>query len=155
MISALLILAFAKAASAQPIEIQADHFEMLLAERRTTYTGNVVATQGSRAISGQELVVKFNDDNQITAMRASGEPATLTDTAENPPISLSGTALHYDFDESVVRTEGDGVLSQGGDTIVAETIVYDLHEDRARAVGNEKQRVKLRLAPRRGNRKPD
>lgn len=155
MISALLILAFAKAASAQPIEIQADHFEMLLAERRTTYTGNVVATQGSRAISGQELVVNFNDDNEITAMRASGEPATLTDTAENPPISLSGTALDYDFDESVVRTEGDGVLSQGGDTIVAETIVYDLDEDRARAVGNEKQRVKLTLAPRRGNRKPD
>ena len=155
MISALLILAFVKAASAQPIEIRADHFEMLLAERRTTYTGNVVATQGSRAISGQALVVNFNDDNEITAMRASGEPATLTDTAENPPISLSGTALDYDFDESVVRTEGDGVLSQGGDTIAAETIVYDLDKDRARAVGNEKQRVKLTLAPRRGNRKPD
>ncbi|MDE0064346.1 MAG: lipopolysaccharide transport periplasmic protein LptA [Gammaproteobacteria bacterium] len=147
MSAALLLLAFADAASAQPIEIQADQFEMLLEERMTTYTGNVVATQGSRAITGRELVVRFNEDNEILAMRASGEPARLTDAEEEAPISLAGALLDYDFDESVVRAEGGGVLSRGGDTIAARRIVYDLKAENARAVGDDTHRVTLTLAP--------
>ena len=148
MITALLIIAFAEAASAQPIEIQADQFEMLLEERTTTYTGNVVATQGSRSIAGRELVVRLNDDNEIMAMRASGEPARLTDAENGTPVSLTGEALDYDFDESVVRAAGGGILNRGEDTITAQNIAYDLDADRARAVGSDAQRVTLRLAPR-------
>ena len=148
MITALLIIAFAEAASAQPIEIQADQFEMLLEERTTTYTGNVVATQGSRSITGRELVLRLNDDNEIMAMHASGEPARLTDAENGTPVSLTGAALDYDFDESVVRTAGGGVLSRGGDTIAAQEIAYDLEAERARAVGSDGHRVTLRLAPR-------
>ena len=148
MVAALLVVAFAEAASALPIEIQADQFEMLLEERTTTYTGNVVATQGSRSISGRELVVRLNDDNEIMAMRARGEPARLTDADNGTSISLAGAALDYDFDQSVVRAEGGGVLSRGGDTVTAQKIVYDLEAERARAVGNDGHRVNLRLAPR-------
>ena len=153
MLSALLLVAFADAASAQPIEIQADQFEMLLGERVTTYTGNVVATQGSRAITGRELVVHFNEDHEIVTMRASGEPARLTDAEEGTPMSLEGAALDYDFDKSVVRADGGGILSRSGDTIAAEQIVYDLEAERARATGDETRRVKLRLAPATGSRK--
>ena len=152
MSAALLLLAFADAALAQPIEIQADQFEMLLEERMTTYTGNVVATQGSRAITGRELVIRFNENNEILAMRASGEPARLTDAEDEAPISLSGASLDYDFDESVVRAEG-GVLSRGGDTIAARQIVYDLEAENARAVGDDTQRVIVTLAPRTDNRR--
>ena len=155
MLSALLLVAFADAASAQPIEIQADQFEMLLGERVTTYTGNVVATQGSRAINGAELVVHFNDDNEITAMRASGAPATLTDGAEDSSVTVAGATLNYDFEASVVRVEGDGVLSRGGDTISAASIVYDLDMERARAISDESRRVTLRLAQDKVSARPD
>ncbi len=148
MFASLLMIAFADASSAQPIEIQADQFEMLLEERTTTYTGNVVATQGSRSIAGRELVVRLNDDNEIMAMRASGEPARLTDAENGTPVSLTGEALDYDFDESVVRAAGGGILNRGEDTITAQNIAYDLDADRARAVGSDAQRVTLRLAPR-------
>ena len=153
MSAALLLLAFADAALAQPIEIQADQFEMLLEERMTTYTGNVVATQGKRAITGSELVVRFNEDNEIMEMRASGEPARLTDAENGTPISLSGAALHYDFEESVVRAACGGVLSRGGDSVAAQHIVYDLEAERARAEGNDGHRVNLRLAPRTDSRR--
>ena len=153
MIAALLAIAFADASSTQPIAIQADQFEMLLEERTTTYTGNVVATQGSRSITGNRLVVRLNEDNEIMAMRASGEPARLTDARGDGPISLAGAALDYDFDESVVRAEGDGVLSRDGDTIAAREITYDLEDARARAVGDETHRVTLKLAPSTENRR--
>ena len=147
LLCVLPYFAVADAASTKPIEIQADRFEMLLGERRTTYTGNVVAAQGSRAIAGHELVVRFNEDNEIVAMSASGEPATLTDAEDGIPMSLTGAALDYDFDTSVVRASGNGVLRRGDDTIAAQTIVYDLDAERARAVGDETRRVTLRLAP--------
>lgn len=160
MLTALLMLAVAEAAAApaaavqvppdrQPIEIQADQFEMLLAERSTTYTGNVVATQGERAITGAELTVQFNDDNEITAMRASGDPATLTDVQSERSLRLAGSTLDYDFDASVVRAEGGGVLSRDGDALAAQTIIYHLDTEIARAEGTRSQRVKLTLAPRR------
>ena len=150
MVRALATLPFivlAPAVHAQPIEIQADQFEMLLDERRTTYTGNVSATQGERIITAAELIVEFNDDNEITAMRASGAPAELSDAGRDPALSLKGTALDYDFDASVVRADGGGTLSRGGDTIAAEHIVYDLNAERARALGRQGQRVKLKLEP--------
>ena len=153
MITALLVVAFADAASAQPIEIQADQFEMLLEERTTTYTGNVVATQGSRAITGHELVVRLNEDNEIVSMRAGGEPARLTDAENEAPISLAGASLDYDFDESVVRADGGGVLTRGGDTIAARQIAYDLEAESARAVGDDTHRVTLTLAPRTDSRR--
>ena len=145
-IAALLLAALAEAAAAQPIEIRADRFEMLIEERTTTYTGNVVATQGSRAITGNELVVRLNENNEIEAMRATGEPARMTDTANGTPISLAGAALDYDFDESVVRA-GRGILTRGGDTVAAQEIVYNLDTESARAAGDESHRVTLRLAP--------
>lgn len=153
MFAALLMIAFADASSTQPIAIQADQFEMLLEERTTTYTGNVVATQGSRSIAGSKLVVRLNEDNEIMAMRASGEPARLTDASDDAPVSLAGAALDYDFDESVVRAAGGGVLSRDGDTIAAREITYDLEDERARAVGDETHRVTLRLAPSTENRR--
>ncbi len=128
---------------------------MLLDERVTTYTGNVFATQGSRAIRGQELVVHFNDDNEITTMRASGTPATLADGAQDSPITVAGETLDYDFDASVVRADGNGVLSRGGDTISAATIVYDLDTERARAIGDDSRRVTVRLAPDKDSTRPD
>ena len=134
-------------ADTDPIEIQADHFEMLVAERRTTYTGNVVATQGQRAIETRELVVQFNDENEITAMRASGGPAKLTDQTGEHVLSVVGEAINYQFDTSTVRADGDSVLSSDGDTIAAQTITYDIETETARAVGTETQRVSLRLAP--------
>ena len=137
----------------EPIEIQADHFEMLVAERRTTHTGNVVATQGRRAIESRELMVQFNDDNAITRMHAAGGPARLTDRTREPAIDLAGQALDYDFDTRTVRAEGNSVLSRDGDNIAAETIVYDIDTESARAVGSDAHPVTLRLAPARTTRR--
>jgi len=154
-ISTLLVtsLAVSHAAAAanshshHPIEIQANQFEMLLAERKTTYTGNVIATQGELSIVGTELIVYFNSDNEVTRMHARGVPATLTDDSQSPPVSLSGNTLDYNFDTSEVRAEGNSVLSQGGDTLAANWVVYNLNEERAQATGGESGRVRLNLAP--------
>lgn len=147
MLTALFLVCVAQANSAQPISIEARQFEMLLAERKAVYTGNVEATQGDYTISADELVVFFDEDNKITVMEATGTPAALTDQITRPPLSITGDELHYFFVESIVRANGNGMLKQGEAFLRAETIVYDLDAQTARAIGSKNERVRLTLAP--------
>ena len=141
------LLAFAAAAPAQPINIEAGHFEMLLAEHKATYTGGVVAVQGEREIRADNLTVYFNEDNDVVSMMAQGDPATLADRAAEPPITVTGATLDYHFDEQRVRVSGGSTLIQGDDRLTAEIIIYDLEAERAEAFSNNGGRVQLTLEP--------
>ena len=142
-----VLLALAGAASAQPINIEAGHFEMLLAEHKAMYTGGVVAVQGEREIRADNLTVYFNEDNDVVSMMAQGDPATLSDQAAEPPITVTGAALDYHFEEERVRVSGGGTLVQGEDRLTAEIIIYDLEAERAEAFSNSGGRVQLTLEP--------
>ena len=142
-----VLLASTGAASAQPINIEAGHFEMLLAEHKAMYTGDVVATQGEREIRADNLTVYLNEDNDVVSMMAEGDPATLSDQAAEPPITLTGAALDYHFEEERVRVSGGGTLLQGEDRLTAEIIIYDLEAERAEAFSNSGGRVQLTLEP--------
>lgn len=145
--SALLLLAAAEAGAAAPINIEAAHFEMLLAERRATYAGKVIAVQGDYEIQADKLIVHFNEDNEVTSMIASGSPAKLSDQAATPPITLTGANLDYQFKEATVLATGAAALDQGEDRMTAERISYDLDADRAQAFSGDRSRVRLTLQP--------
>ena len=150
LLPGLMLALLAGPGFGQPIDIVADRFEMLLEERRTTYRGNVVAVQGERRFAGDQLVVVFAEDNRILSMRAVGSPAQLTDGGADPPLSLSAATLSYEFEKSLVRADGGGVLTRGGDSVAAEVILYDLQRGRAQALAADASRARLRLAPRTG-----
>ena len=147
MLTALFLVLVVQANSAQPINIEALQFEMLLAERKAVYTGDLEVTQGDYTINADELVVFFDEDNKITVMQATGTPATLTDQLRQPPLLITGDELDYLFVESIVRANGNGILKQGEDFVRAETIVYDLDAQTARATGGRNERVRVTLAP--------
>ena len=147
MLTALFVVLVAAANSVQPINIEARQFEMLLAERKAVYTGDVYVTQGNYTINADELVVFFDEDNQITVMEATGSPATLTDRVRQPPLLITGDSLDYFFEESTVRASGNSILKQGEGSVEADIIVYDLDAETARAFGGEGSRVRLTLAP--------
>ncbi len=147
MLTALFLVLVVQANSAQPINIEALQFEMLLAERKAVYTGDVEATQGDYTINADELVVFFDEDNKITVMQATGTPAALTDQIRQPSLLIAGDELDYLFVESIVRANGNGILKQGEDFVRAETIVYDLEAQTARAASGRNERVRVTLAP--------
>jgi lipopolysaccharide export system protein LptA len=147
VLTALFLVLVVQANSAQPISIEALQFEMLLAERKAVYTGDVEATQGDYTINADELVVFFDEDNKITVMQATGTPAALTDQITQPSLLITGDELDYLFVESIVRANGNGILKQGEDFVRAETIVYDLDAQSARATGGGDERVRVTLAP--------
>lgn len=144
---ALLLLAAAEAGAALPINIEAGRFEMLLAERKATYVGNVIAVQGDYEIQADRLIVHFNEDNQVTSMIATGDPAKLSDHSAAPPITVTGASLDYQFDAAAVRATGGATLFQGEDRMTAERISYDLDADRAQAFSGNGGRVRLIFRP--------
>ncbi len=147
MLTALFVVLVAAANSAQLINIEARQFEMLMAERKAVYTGAVYVTQGNYTINADELVVFFDENNQITVMEATGSPATLTDQVRQPSLLITGDELDYFFEKSTVRASGNGILKQGEGSVEAEIIVYDLDAETARAFGGAGSRVRLTLAP--------
>ena len=108
MLTALFVVLVAAANSAQPINIEARQFEMLMAERKAVYTGDVHVTQGDYTINADELVVFFDENNQITVMEATGSPATLTDQVRQPSLLITGDELDYLF----VLDELDNIVPQ-------------------------------------------
>lgn len=142
-----LLLAAAAFGASEPINIEAGHFEMLMAEHRAVYTGNVVAVQGDHEIQADKLTVFFNEDNEVVSMLAVGSPAQLSDKAADPPLTLTGASLDYQVDDDSVRVTGDATLVQGEDRVTAESITYDLNDERAEAFSGEQGRVRLTLRP--------
>lgn len=144
---ALLLLAAVEAGAATPINIEAGHFEMLLAERKATYTGNVIAVQGDHEIQANKLIVHFNEDNEVTSMIATGNPAKISDQAAAPPVTVTGAHLDYQFEEAIVQATGGATLIQGQDRVTAERISYNLDADRVQAFSGDRSRVRLTLQP--------
>ncbi len=139
---------WAEPTSTKPINIEADHFEMLLAEHQATYTGSVVAVQGNYEFQADRLTVLFNEDNEVISIHAAGTPAVLSDKMVDPATRVTGARLDYLFEEGAIRVTGDSVLTQGADSLAAELIVYDLDTNRAQAFSVDQERVQLILEPR-------
>lgn len=131
----------------QPINIEANHFEMLLAENQATYTGSVVAVQGDYEIQANKLTLFFDDDNEIVSMKADGAPAKLSNNAENPAITVTGDQMEYRLADSTIRISGNSILTQGEDKVMAEVILYNLDSEHAQAFSTQGGRVKLTLDP--------
>ncbi len=145
--STLWLLAGAAHGASDPINIEAGHFEMLLAEHRAVYTDNVVVVQGGQEIRADKLTVYFNEDNEVVSMLATGNPAALSDKTADPPIRVTGTSLDYQVEEASVRATGGATLIQGDDRVTAEFITYDLDDERAQAFSGKQGRVRLTLKP--------
>lgn len=115
-----------------PIDVVADRNQGNLRANIMTYTGNVVITQGTLRIEGQEVVVYRNDNNEISRLIASGtEPAWVADQFDiNEPITrLEGKTVTYDAETGVITAQGKARLQQGRNVATAHFIRYNQETD--------------------------
>jgi len=59
-------------AQAPGLQITSDHFAWQLADRSTTFTGNVIATRGDTTLTCDTMTVSLGDGEQIRSASASG-----------------------------------------------------------------------------------
>lgn len=137
--------------SQQPIGIQADGAELDEPAGRAIYSGNVVVTQGSVIIKGDQVAVHFDADSQVTHIIADGQLAYFQQqtNAAGELVQAWGKTIRYQVDGDRLTLTEQAKLDQRGNSFSGHEIVYLIDEDRvkASAAADGSQRVTMTFSP--------
>lgn len=133
----------------QPIRLSAD--KALYSESRglTSYSGNVVISQGTLKINADSLTVNLSNGRNIDSALATGSPARFEQVVSDEKGLARGQANQIDYNAAtgIVTLTGNAKLSQNGASFSGNTIRYSLSAGDVEAVSGKGQRVELVLPP--------
>ena len=121
----------------QPIHIRADAAEMDQTSERIVYRGAVRVDQGSLRVDAEQITVEYEEQKVVRIV------------AENPSGEVVAQATNITYLTRAERLElhGGAFLSQQGNEISGDTIVYDMVAGRVEAVSGEGSPVRMVLQP--------
>jgi lipopolysaccharide export system protein LptA len=119
-----------------PVTIKSNSSEMEQ-NNFAVYTGNVILDSDTLKMDGDRLELKRAADGQYT-IKVTGtlvhmsHPSTGVD---DPPLTAHAKTVTYDSRTTVVDLVGDAMMTHGEDTTTADTIHYNMTEQRYEASG--------------------
>lgn len=145
LLPACLALLFACAAQAEradrdkPIELEADAVSVNDAKRTSTYTGNVILTQGTMEIRADKLVVR-EDAQGFQHSTSYGNPTTFRQKMEGKNEYIQGSAQRIEYDGRMdkVQLYTRAWVKRGEDIVHGEYIMYDASAEYAEVIGGGK-----------------
>jgi lipopolysaccharide transport protein LptA len=122
------------------------------------FTGNVVIDTDKGHIECDAADLKFSG-HQLRRATITGSPATFESRRpESEEKTVAEAArLTYDFIAGSIEFSGNAVISEGGNKISSEVLVYNIAEQRIKAQsgGEEGRRVKITYTPKEGEASSD
>ena len=111
----------------QPVSIEADWAEADDSRGISVYKGKVLIRQGSLRISGDEVTMYFDEDNELKRMVAVGRLARFEQQPDGKAETQRAKAnrIVYEVGKDTMILTGNAQLAQGADKISADRIVYD------------------------------
>ena len=135
----------------QPVHIEADRGELDDVKGVTIYEGRVVVTQGSIKITGDRVVLHYDDQRDISRAEAVGKPATYQQLSDGETEPLKARALRMDYQvkDGVIDLYDDASVLQSGNSLFGNRITYDTLNERVKASrsGSGEDRVRVILTP--------
>ncbi|MEE2565225.1 LptA/OstA family protein [Hyphobacterium marinum] len=134
---------FAASAEAQigrqggPMDITSDRLEVIDAESRAIFSGNVDAAQGDTRLRADEIQVFFDQNSRSAASAASGfgEVQRVIATGEvfyvTPEEVARGDRAVYQIATETITMTGNVVLTRGENVITGSCLVADLATGRS------------------------
>lgn len=110
--------------SEAPVNVAADHGELLGRQDRATLSGNVVITQGNLTLRADRTTLAFSTGGgsfKIHRLDAVGRVRV-----SRGDQSASGDVAIYDFDRRIITLVGGVVLQRGSDRLSGGRLVIDL-----------------------------
>ena len=115
------------------------------------FSGNVVIDTENGRIECETADLKFSG-HQLAIASISGSPATfeLQRLGSEETTYAEAGQLDYDFAAGVIEFSGDAVITEGGNQISSNYLVYNIEEQRinAQSAGEGEPRVKITYTPR-------
>lgn len=109
----------------QPVHIKADRITVVEKEGYSRYQGNVVLTQGSLRVTGDDLTV-YVKGNTLRRVIVLGRPATLRQQpeGETSPVRSQARRMEYRVDERLIELSGNAEVWQGPNRFRGERLTY-------------------------------
>ena len=132
----------------QPINIESSQAEADYKNGTTTYTGNVLLTQGSLKIQADQLII-YRGDKRVNSIISKGLPARFQQQPfiNKPPVYANALTITYDLIKEILLLEGDVFIELDGSTHQGEKYEYNLQNQMLSAVGDSDNRVKVTFDP--------
>ncbi|MBT5229869.1 MAG: lipopolysaccharide transport periplasmic protein LptA [Methylococcales bacterium] len=131
-ILALTLFSWASGVSAlssdreQPIQVNADTVNIDESKDMSTYTGNVVVTQGSLRITGNVMKI-YGVTTELSKIIVTGTPVHFRQRPDGKKQDIRGEGrqLHYFSKTEEIHLLNKAKLWQSGNTIKSKKIIYD------------------------------
>ncbi|OGT90938.1 MAG: lipopolysaccharide transport periplasmic protein LptA [Gammaproteobacteria bacterium RIFOXYA12_FULL_61_12] len=134
----------------QPITVEADSADIDDGNKRSTYRGNVIITQGSIRLEANVVTVQKSPSQKNNNMTAEGQPARFQQEVEGKKgefVQGRAKRIDYDSDSENIFLVGDAFLTQEGSSFSSDRITYDKARSLVKggAAASGKQRVRLTI----------
>jgi lipopolysaccharide export system protein LptA len=123
----------------QPIELEADTVTVNDAKKISTYSGNVILTQGSLVIHAEKLIVR-EDEQGFQHSTSTGNPSTFKQKREGKNEYMEGSAQRIEYDGRMdkVQLYTRASVKRGEDVVHGDYISYDANAEYAEVIGGPK-----------------
>lgn len=133
---------FALAESAdrdKPIDLEADSVKVDDAKQISTYSGNVILTQGTLIIRADKLIVR-EDSAGFQHSTSLGNPTTFKQKREGKNEYMEGSAQRIEYDGRMdkVQLYTKAWVKRGEDIVHGDYISYDANAEYAEVIGGTK-----------------
>lgn len=128
--SCLLMINIAFATSEDnnlPVNISSNSANANLQTGVVVYSGDVIATQGQRKLTGNTLTIMRGSDGKIQSFVAQGNPATTQEIPSQGAQMAHGQAqtIYYFPQQNLVKYVKDAKFTQGGNIFTGDLITYN------------------------------
>lgn len=132
----------------QPVNIESSMAEADYKKGTTTYTGNVLLTQGSLKIEADQLII-HRGKRGIKAIVSKGLPARFQQQPfpDKPPVFANALTITYELEDEVLVLEGDVFIELDGSTHQGSRYEYNLQNQMLNATGDGDSRVTVTFDP--------
>ncbi len=123
----------------KPIDLEADSVKVDDAKQISTYTGNVVLTQGTLIIHADKLIVR-EDSAGFQHSTSLGNPTTFKQKREGKNEYMEGSAQRIEYDGRMdkVQLYTKAWVKRGEDIVHGDYISYDANAEYAEVIGGAK-----------------
>lgn len=142
----ILLLACSGAALAEkadrdkPIDLEADSVNVNDAKKISTYSGNVILTQGTLVIHADKLIVREDKDG-FRHSTSTGNPASFRQKRDGVNEYMEGSAQRIEYDGRMdkIQLYTNARVKRGEDSVQGDYILYDANAEYAEALGGGSQ----------------
>jgi len=123
----------------KPIDLEADSVKVDDAKQISTYSGNVILTQGTLVIRADKLIVR-EDKEGFQHSTSLGNPTTFKQKREAKNEYMEGSAQRIEYDGRMdkVQLYTKAWVKRGGDVVHGDYIMYDANAEYAEVIGGAK-----------------